>query len=102
MYDLDMFGGDVIVPIVRAHPKVWMNGVVPTNPYYLDSEYLAGAEADGWPAVHLDDRSRGPSRCRNGGAAEPGAGHALPGGAVRVTALRPRRTPWACGASCAG
>jgi hypothetical protein len=44
--DLDRFDGDVIVPIVRAHPKVWMNGVVLTNPYYLESEHFSAAEAD--------------------------------------------------------
>jgi hypothetical protein len=46
LYDLDRFDGDVIVPIVRAHPKVWMNGVVLTNPYYLESEHFSAAEAD--------------------------------------------------------
>ena len=44
LYDLDRFDGDVIVPIVRAHPRVWMNGVVLTNPYYLQSEHLSAAE----------------------------------------------------------
>lgn len=46
MYDLDRFDGDVIVPIVRAHPRVWMNGVVLTNPYYMRSEHFSAAEAD--------------------------------------------------------
>lgn len=46
LYDLDRFDGDVIVPIVRAHPRVWMNGVVLTNPYYLQSEHFSVAEAD--------------------------------------------------------
>jgi len=46
LYDLDRFDGDVIVPIVRAHPKVWMNGVVLTNPYYLQSEHFSAAEVD--------------------------------------------------------
>ena len=46
MYDLDRFDGDVIVPIVRAHPRVWMNGVVLTNPYYLESEHFSAAEAN--------------------------------------------------------
>jgi MEDS: MEthanogen/methylotroph, DcmR Sensory domain len=46
LYDLDRFDGDVIVPLVRAHPKVWMNGVVLTNPYYLQSEHFSAAEAD--------------------------------------------------------
>ncbi len=33
-YDLDVFGGDVIVPMVKAHPKVWMTGVLVDNPYH--------------------------------------------------------------------
>lgn len=44
LYDLNRFDGDVIVPIVRAHPRVWMNGVVLTNPYHLQSEHLSTAE----------------------------------------------------------
>jgi len=46
LYDLDRFDGDVIVPIVRAHPRVWMNGVVLSNPYYLQTEYFSAAETD--------------------------------------------------------
>jgi len=30
----------------RAHPKIWMNGVVLTNPYYLHDEHFWAAEAD--------------------------------------------------------
>lgn len=33
-YDLDVFGGDVIVPMVKAHPQVWMTGVLIDNPYH--------------------------------------------------------------------
>lgn len=40
------FDGDVIVPIVRAHPTVWMNGVVLTNPYYMQSEHFSPDEID--------------------------------------------------------
>lgn len=36
----------MIVPIVRAHPRVWMNGVVLTNWYYLPSAHFSAAEAD--------------------------------------------------------
>lgn len=54
MYDLDRFGGEVIVPIVNVHPKIWMNGVVLENPYYLDSDYLLAHEAE---ALARDDRS---------------------------------------------
>lgn len=46
MYDLDKFGGEVVVPIVKVHPKVWLAGLVLTNPYYLDSDYLLSTEVD--------------------------------------------------------
>ncbi|MFI6095045.1 MEDS domain-containing protein [Lentzea sp. NPDC051213] len=32
-YDLDVFDGDVIVPMVKAHPQIWMTGVLVDNPY---------------------------------------------------------------------
>jgi hypothetical protein len=41
MYDLDRFGGDVVVPVIRAHPRVWLSGLVIENPYHLDA--LSGA-----------------------------------------------------------
>jgi hypothetical protein len=46
LYDLDQFGGEVIVPIVKVHPKVWVDGLVVTNRYYLDSEYLLADEVE--------------------------------------------------------
>ncbi|MGW4527392.1 MEDS domain-containing protein [Amycolatopsis sp. NPDC004378] len=33
-YDLDLFGGDLIVPLIKAHPKFWMGGMLVENPYY--------------------------------------------------------------------
>jgi hypothetical protein len=36
LYDLDVFGGDVVIPIIKAHPKVWMSGAVVENPYYVE------------------------------------------------------------------
>jgi hypothetical protein len=33
-YDLNVFGGDVIVPMVKAHPQIWMTGVLVDNPYH--------------------------------------------------------------------
>ncbi|MFJ5215086.1 MEDS domain-containing protein [Streptomyces sp. NPDC088354] len=35
MYDLELFGGDLIIPMVKAHPRVWLGGMVVENPYYL-------------------------------------------------------------------
>ncbi|WP_250550400.1 hypothetical protein [Pseudonocardia sp. H11422] len=32
------------VPVVKVHPRVWMEGIVLENPYYLDSEYLLADE----------------------------------------------------------
>jgi hypothetical protein len=46
MYDLDKFGGEVIIPIIRVHPKVWMEGVVLENPYYRDTAYLVDDEVE--------------------------------------------------------
>lgn len=33
-YDLDVFDGDVIVPMVKAHSQIWMTGVLVDNPYH--------------------------------------------------------------------
>lgn len=33
-YDLDVFDGDVIVPMVKAHPQIWMTGVLIDNLYH--------------------------------------------------------------------
>lgn len=41
MYDLDKFGGDMIIPLVKAHPRVWLNGMVVENPYYLGPDEVA-------------------------------------------------------------
>jgi hypothetical protein len=38
LYDLDLFSGDLIIPMIKAHPKVWMGGAVVENPFYLDPE----------------------------------------------------------------
>lgn len=37
LYDLDLFGGDLVVPLIKAHPKVWMAGKLVENPYYSSS-----------------------------------------------------------------
>ncbi|MEA5365267.1 MEDS domain-containing protein [Amycolatopsis sp., V23-08] len=44
-YDLDLFGGDLIVPLIKAHPKVWTAGMLVENPYYLSSAEI-GHHAD--------------------------------------------------------
>jgi hypothetical protein len=29
-----LFGGNVIIPVINAHPKVWLNGMILENPYF--------------------------------------------------------------------
>jgi hypothetical protein len=42
LYDLDRFGGQVLVDILKTHPKVLMGGTVLDNLYYLEpDEFLA-------------------------------------------------------------
>jgi len=43
LYDLDRFGGDVIVSMVNSHPKVWINGVIVENPYYSVDPFTTAA-----------------------------------------------------------
>jgi hypothetical protein len=35
LYDLDRFGGGLVVDLLRLHPKVLMGGMLLENPYYL-------------------------------------------------------------------
>jgi hypothetical protein len=32
LYDLDRLGGEVVVPMIKTHPKVWASGMVVENP----------------------------------------------------------------------
>lgn len=46
LYDLDRFTGEVIVSIVKTHPKVLIRGMVVENPYYVEpDEFLRSAES---------------------------------------------------------
>ncbi|MFC4607586.1 MEDS domain-containing protein [Streptomyces maoxianensis] len=38
LYDLELFSGDLIIPLVKAHPKVWLSGMVVENPYCAGPE----------------------------------------------------------------
>jgi hypothetical protein len=42
LYELDRFGGEVLVDVLKTHPKVLFGGMVLDNPYYLaPDEFLA-------------------------------------------------------------
>ncbi|MFJ8826556.1 MEDS domain-containing protein [Streptomyces sp. NPDC102467] len=47
MYDLDIFGSDVILPLVKAHPQAWLNGMIVENPYCPGPGEAPGATAAG-------------------------------------------------------
>jgi DcmR-like sensory protein len=38
LYDLDKFRGDVIIPALKVHPKVFFGGMLLENPYYVDPD----------------------------------------------------------------
>jgi hypothetical protein len=45
LYDLDHFGGEILVDILKTHPKVLMGGTVLENLYYLEpDEFLASRQ----------------------------------------------------------
>ena len=45
LYDLERFSGEMVVDIMKTHPKVLVGGAVVENPYYLDPDaFLATIE----------------------------------------------------------
>jgi hypothetical protein len=38
LYDLELFGGNLIFPVMKVHPKVLFSGILLENPYYLDPD----------------------------------------------------------------
>jgi MEDS: MEthanogen/methylotroph, DcmR Sensory domain len=42
LYDLDKFRGNVIIPVLKVHPKVFFGGMLLENPYYVDPDELGG------------------------------------------------------------
>ena len=40
LYDLDLFDGQVVVNLLRTHPKLLLCGSLLDNPYYLEPEEL--------------------------------------------------------------
>jgi hypothetical protein len=42
LYDLDLFDGDTVMYVLRTHPRIYVNGLVITNPHYVPVDRLAG------------------------------------------------------------
>lgn len=54
LYDLQRFGADKLVEVLRTHPKVLLDRTVIDNPHYLDpAEYLRSADAPTVPQFPL-------------------------------------------------
>jgi hypothetical protein len=42
LYDLDQWAGDLVMSVLKTHPRIFVNGLVLSNPYYLPlREFLA-------------------------------------------------------------
>ena len=51
LYDLEHYGGEILVDILKTHPKVLMGGTVLENLYYLEpDEFLASRQMTPPPA----------------------------------------------------
>ena len=42
LYDLDLFDGDTVMYVLRTHPRIYVNGIVITNPHYTPAAQLPG------------------------------------------------------------
>ena len=42
LYDLEMFDGDAVMYVLRTHPRIYVNGMVITNPHYTPADQLPG------------------------------------------------------------
>jgi hypothetical protein len=42
LYDLDLFDGNTVMYVLKTHPRVFVNGLVIQNPYYLPNPYPSG------------------------------------------------------------
>lgn len=85
LYDLRKFGADMLVEVLRTHPKVLLDGTVIDNPHYLDPASYAQRSRDAspprYPLVKVDT------------AADDRAWSSLTDAELRVVARVCRGTP---------
>jgi hypothetical protein len=59
LYDLDHFGGELLVEILKTHPLVLMGSTVLDNPYHLTpDEYLTSVSEKGFGPTPAASRAR--------------------------------------------
>ena len=37
LYDLDLFDGEMVMYVLKTHPRIFVNGMIITNPHYIPS-----------------------------------------------------------------
>ncbi len=42
LYDLDVYDGDMVMYVLKTHTKIFVNGLVITNPYYIPMRQFLG------------------------------------------------------------
>jgi len=42
LYDLDLFDGNTVMHVLKTHPRVYINGLIFGNPYYVLADQLPG------------------------------------------------------------
>lgn len=42
LYNLDLYDGETVMYVLRTHTKIWVNGLIITNPYYIPRRQFLG------------------------------------------------------------
>ena len=44
LYNLDLFDGEMVMYVLKTHPRIFVNGMIITNPYYIPAAQFPGIE----------------------------------------------------------
>ena len=42
LYNLDLFDGEMVMYVLRTHPRIFVSGLIITNPYYIPTHQFLG------------------------------------------------------------
>lgn len=61
LYDLERFGGEIIIDIVKTHPRILLGGMVLDNPNYLEPDEFLAVRSRSTPVnpEHVHNHSAG-------------------------------------------
>jgi hypothetical protein len=43
LYDLDLFDGEMVMYVLKTHPRIFVNGMIITNPHYIPAGQFPGS-----------------------------------------------------------